>query len=71
MTTPTEITRAQAVALYGGSQAELARALGVARQQINRVPAEKPLPLWMAYRIRYELRPDAFIAPDATTDAAA
>ena len=62
-----EITKEEALHLYDGNQAALGRALGVSRQAISKLP-QGPLPEWMALKLRFVLRPDAFA--DKRSDAA-
>ena len=57
MQTPS-ISKEQAVAAFDGSQAKLARALGISRQAVSKVQGDIP-ELW-AMKLRYELRPDLF-----------
>lgn len=57
--TTISITKAEAVAAYGGSQAELARALGISRQAVGKWP-DGPIKEGWALKLRYELRPDVF-----------
>lgn len=62
MSEPTRITKARALALYGGNRAALGRALGVTRQAISKLP-EGELPKWMDLQLRFVLRPDVFSLP--------
>lgn len=59
MNNPISVSKAKALSLYDGNQAALARALGVSRQYISRLP-EGELPEWMALKLRFVLRPDVF-----------
>lgn len=52
------LSKEQAVALYGGNQAALARAVGVTRQYISKLP-EGPLPEWMDLKLRFVIKPEA------------
>ena len=55
------ITRQQALALYGGSAAKLAEALGyTSRHAVYMWPKEGCIPREPYLRIRYELKPEAF-----------
>lgn len=64
------ISKTEAVAAYGGSQAALARALGVSRQAVHKQP-EGPIPELWELKLRYELRPDIFgPSPQEVDDAA-
>lgn len=57
------ITREQAVALYGGSVAELAKGLGyTSRHAVYMWPKGEPIPEAAYLKLRYQLRPDAFDA---------
>jgi len=53
------ITKEQAVQIFG-SQAELARALGIERSAVCQWKDGAPIPEKQALRIRYELRPELF-----------
>lgn len=50
------VSKAKALSLYDGNQAALARALGVSRQYINRLP-DGDLPEWMALKLCFVLNP--------------
>ena len=55
------ITREQAIALYSGSVANLASALGyTSRHAVYMWKKKKPIPEWAYLKLRYELRPEAF-----------
>lgn len=56
------ITKQQALAAYGGSQAALGRALGVTRQAVHAMPGG-PLPERYALKLRFVLKPDVFGDP--------
>jgi DNA-binding transcriptional regulator YdaS (Cro superfamily) len=53
------ITKEQAVEIFG-SQAELARALGIERSAVCQWKDGAPIPEKQELRIRYELRPELF-----------
>lgn len=57
MDTNISVSKAQALDLYGGNQAALARALGVSRQYISRLD-DGDLPEWMALKLRFVLKPE-------------
>ena len=59
MKTHFSITKAQALALYNGNGAALARALGIGRAAVSKWP-EGPIPEGYALKIRYVLRPECF-----------
>lgn len=63
----TTITKAQAIALYDGNAAALARALGVSRQSVHKLK-EGPLPERWSLKLRFVLRPDAFAEPSPAPD---
>lgn len=54
-----QITKAQAVGLYGGNQAALARALGIQRAAVCRW-SDGPIPERHALKLRFVLRPEVF-----------
>lgn len=54
-----QITKREALAAYGNSQAALARALGVSRQAVHKAPNGAIPEVW-ELKLRYELRPDLF-----------
>lgn len=56
-----EITKTDALALYQGNGAALARALGVSRQYIHGLDAG-PLPERLALKLRFVVNPEAFTA---------
>lgn len=56
---PEPITKEAAVAMFG-SQAELARALGIERSAVCQWKDNAPIPEKQELRIRYELRPELF-----------
>ena len=53
------ITKKQAVNLFGGTQAALARALGLERAAISKWN-DDAIPDYWDMKIRYELRPEFF-----------
>jgi len=53
------ITKKQAVMLFGGTQASLARALGLKRAAISKWD-DDAIPDYWDMKIRYELRPECF-----------
>lgn len=59
MNTVPVITKKQAVSLYNGNQAALARALGIGRAAVSKWP-EGPIDERYALKIRFVLRPDCF-----------
>lgn len=70
-----QITKEQAVAVYGGNQAALAKALGITRQAVNAWPSG-PIDERHALKLRFVLKPEVFgdqpAAPaDAPTERAA
>jgi DNA-binding XRE family transcriptional regulator len=54
------ISKSDALRLYGGNQAALARAVGVTRQRIHKIKPDGDLPERLALRLRFVTRPDAF-----------
>lgn len=54
-----EVSKSDALALYEGNQAALAKDLGVTRQYISKLE-DGPLPEWMALKLRFVLHPDEF-----------
>jgi DNA-binding XRE family transcriptional regulator len=56
---PNAISKSQALAAYANSQADLARALGVSRQAVHKLP-DGPIPERWELKLRYELKPDVF-----------
>ena len=54
-----QLIKEDAIALFG-NQTLTAEALGMTRQGVGRWPDGKPIPDGPAYRIRYELKPEAF-----------
>lgn len=55
------ISKAKALEAYSGSQSDLARALGVSRQAVHKLP-DGPIPERWELKLRYELRPDIWPA---------
>lgn len=53
------ITKSDAVNLFGGNQAALARALGIQRAAVSKW-ADGPIPERWALKIRYQIKPEAF-----------
>lgn len=53
------LTKKDALHLFGNNGAEMARALGVTRQYVNKLD-DGPLPEWMALKIRFVIKKDAF-----------
>ena len=53
------ITKEEAIEMFG-SQAGLARALGIYRQAVSQWRDGEPIPQEQALRIRYQLRPECF-----------
>lgn len=60
MSTETDVSKSEALALYEGNQAALAKDLGVTRQYISKLP-DGPLPEWMALKLRFVLHPGEFM----------
>lgn len=58
MSAPVEITKQQAVEMFG-TQANLARALGIERSAVSQW-ADGPIPELQALKIRFVLKPDLF-----------
>lgn len=54
-----EISKEQAIELFG-TQVALAEALGISQPAVALWKDGKPIPQKHAYRIRYELKPEAF-----------
>ena len=54
-----ELTKAQALELYDGNAARMARALGITRSAVYQW-ADGPIGAVHALRIRYVLKPEAF-----------
>lgn len=55
-----DISKEQAVALFG-SQAKLAKALGIFPAAVSQWKDGKPIPQKQALKIRYVLKPEAFV----------
>ena len=55
-----EITKKEAVQLFGNNQAALARALGIGRAAVSKWAEDAPIPEVHALKLRYELRADVF-----------
>lgn len=53
------ISKQQALAAYDNSQSALAKALGVSRQAVHKLP-DGDVPERWALKLRYELRPEIF-----------
>jgi predicted transcriptional regulator len=53
------VTKSEAVGLYGGNQAALAKALGIGRAAVSKWP-DGPIPEVYALKIRFLLRPECF-----------
>lgn len=51
------ITKQEAVAMYGGNQAALARALGIKRAAVSKWK-DGPIPERHALKLRYEIKPE-------------
>ncbi|WP_440221860.1 hypothetical protein ACQQ2N_12255 [Dokdonella sp. MW10] len=66
----TRIQKSEALAAYDGNGAALARALGVSRQYVNKLP-EGPVPELWDYKLRFVLRPDLFPAASPVSGEAA
>jgi DNA-binding transcriptional regulator YdaS (Cro superfamily) len=58
MSAPVQITKQQAVEMFG-SQAKLARALGIAKSAVSQW-ADGPIPELQALKIRFLLKPELF-----------
>jgi DNA-binding transcriptional regulator YdaS (Cro superfamily) len=58
MSAPVEITKQQAVEMFG-TQANLARALGIAKSAVSQW-ADGPIPELQAMKIRFVLKPHLF-----------
>lgn len=54
-----DIQKTEAIGLFR-NKAQLARALGITRQAIDRWPDDRPIPEKHALKIRFILRPECF-----------
>jgi hypothetical protein len=54
------ITKAQAIAAYGGNASDLARALKIRPQAVYQWGDDEPIPDNHELRLKYELRPEVF-----------
>ncbi len=57
-----DIQKAEAIGMFR-NKAQLARALGITRQAIDRWPDDKPIPEKHALKIRFVLRPELWEKP--------
>lgn len=59
------ITKAEAIASYGGNASELAKALKIRPQAVYQWPDDRGIPENHELRLKYELRPEVFGCPSA------
>lgn len=56
----TNLSRKDAVGLYGGNLTHLAKALGVTRAAVYLWPEDAEVPEWVYLKLRFVLKPDDF-----------
>lgn len=57
---PTQMSKEEALAAYGGSVSALADALGISTSAVYQWEEGKPIPADKALRIRFVLKPEVF-----------